>query len=68
MTDYDAALAWFQHGVEEGWITDAFCSTHDGPPVGDNRELMQYAEDFEDGGDPCLATVVVLFAMEVGEP
>jgi len=46
---------WFDLGRKEGWISDAFCQTHDGGPMSDEEEQM-----FEDGEDPCIFTVRIL--------
>ena len=40
---------WLQNGVDRGWITEPFCSTHDGDPYMDEEE----AQAWEEGGDPC---------------
>jgi len=46
---------WMQYGYQQGWISDVFCDTHEGPPL--NDEQMQ---EFDDGGDPCVFCIKVL--------
>jgi len=43
---------WLDYGMEQGWISQPFCETHDGGPI-TNEE----AEEFDEGGDPCLVHV-----------
>ena len=43
---------WLQTGIAEGWITEPFCHTHDGPPM---TEAEVLAWDNDD--DPCLYAV-----------
>jgi hypothetical protein len=52
--DFDA---WHQYGVEKGWVTQGFCSTHDGDPYQTDEEQKEW----EDGGDPCCPVIKVLF-------
>lgn len=40
---------WLGYGIENGWITEPFCSTHDGDPYMTKEE----EQEWEDGGDPC---------------
>jgi hypothetical protein len=40
---------WLQNGINRGWITEPFCSTHDGDPYMSEEESQQW----EEGGDPC---------------
>lgn len=47
---------WLQYGIAKGWVTDSFCSTHDGDPYMDEDELQQW----EEGGDPCCVVIKVL--------
>lgn len=39
---------WLSHGYDQGWISDVFCNTHDGPPMSDEE-----AKEWDEGGDPC---------------
>jgi hypothetical protein len=39
---------WLKQGYDKGWISEAFCSTHDGVPWDEEEEA-----EWEDGGDPC---------------
>ena len=49
---------WFNTGVEKGWITMPFCSTHDG---GTEYWTDEEAVEWEDGGDPCMTVARVTF-------
>lgn len=44
---------WFNNGIERGWITEPFCNTHEGDPYMTEEE----AQEWEEGGDPCLVVV-----------
>jgi len=48
---------WLFQGVDRGWVSDPFCSTHDG-----GLEYMgeEEREEWDAGGDPC-ATVLRIF-------
>ncbi len=48
-----AFMAWLQDGIEMGWITDPFCSTHDADPGMTDEER----DEWEAGGDPCCPVV-----------
>ena len=45
---------WLTSGIERGWISDPFCSVHDG-----GYEYMSEEElaEWEEGGDPCQHVV-----------
>lgn len=45
---------WLTIGIERGWISDPFCSVHDG-----GYEYMSEEElaEWEEGGDPCQHVV-----------
>jgi hypothetical protein len=45
---------WMKYGYDNGWISDVFCSTHDGGPMTDEEQ-----QEWEDGGDPCMFCVRV---------
>jgi hypothetical protein len=47
--DYKEFDIWLQNGIDRGWITMPFCSTHEGDPYMSEEE----AQEWEDGGDPC---------------
>lgn len=47
---------WLQKGVDEGWISDPFCNTHEGDPYMTEEE----EQEWEDGGDPCLFVLKLL--------
>jgi hypothetical protein len=40
---------WLNQGIDEGWISEPFCNTHDLDPVMSEEEQQEW----EDGGDPC---------------
>lgn len=48
--------AWLTAGIQNGWITEPFCNTHDGDPYMTEEE----EKEWEDGGDPCLPVVKLL--------
>lgn len=39
---------WMKYGYDNGWISDVFCDTHDGPPWEDEE-----IKEWDEGGDPC---------------
>jgi len=47
---------WLDKGMEQGWITEPFCHTHDGDPYMTEEEQKEW----EDGGDPCMFVVKLL--------
>ena len=44
---------WLQIGIDNGWVTEPFCMTHDGDPYMTEEEQ----EEWEDGGDPCAHVI-----------
>jgi hypothetical protein len=44
---------WLQNGIDRGWITEPFCSTHEGDPYMSEEDAQQW----EDGGDPCCVVI-----------
>ena len=44
---------WIRHGIEEGWVSEPFCNTHDIDPVMGEDEQAEW----EAGGDPCQHVV-----------
>jgi hypothetical protein len=44
---------WYQIGIDNGWITEQFCMTHDGDPYMTEEEQQEW----EDGGDPCCFVI-----------
>ena len=40
---------WMEFGIQQGWITEPFCYTHDGDPYMTAEEEAEW----EEGGDPC---------------
>jgi hypothetical protein len=49
---------WLQNGIDRGWVTEPFCSTHDGDPYMTEEE----SQAWEDGGDPCMVCVKLKLA------
>lgn len=54
MTDDDEKFgvkfgAWLNQGIDEGWVTEPFCNTHDLDPAMGEEEQAEWDE----GGDPC---------------
>jgi len=45
---------WLQMGIDNGWISEGVCATHDILPMTEEEE-----HDFDDGGDPCIPAVRV---------
>lgn len=47
---------WLQYGIDKGWVSNAFCMTHDGDPYMTEEE----SQEWEDGGDPCCPVVKLI--------
>ena len=47
---------WLKLGVENGWVSQPFCFTHDG----DSYMTEEEEQEWEDGGDPCCHVVKFL--------
>jgi len=43
---------WLQLGIEQGWVSEPVCFTHDGIPMDEQED-----HDFIDGFDPCLRVI-----------
>ena len=43
---------WVQYGINNGFCSEQYCETHDGPPYSQSEALV-----WEDGGDLCLHSV-----------
>ena len=43
---------WLQYGIDNGFCSEQYCATHDGPPYSQTEALV-----WEDGGDLCLHSV-----------
>jgi hypothetical protein len=40
---------WLRRGIDEGWVTEPFCNTHDiDPGMGEEEQ-----EEWDQGLDPC---------------
>lgn len=48
---------WLSKGKARGWVTDSFCNTHDGDPYMTPEE----EKEWDEGGDPCMVVIKVLF-------
>jgi len=46
---------WFDFGIEKGWISFAYCATHDGFAFVSDEEM----EAWDRGEDPCHVVVSV---------
>jgi hypothetical protein len=55
--------AWLQTGIEAGYCSEAVCNTHDGLPSTPEEDA-----EWEDGGDPCVPAVRLMWSMEIGQP
>ncbi len=49
-------LDWLTVGIENNWISEPFCYTHDGDPYMTEEE----EQEWEDGGDPCCPVLKIL--------
>jgi hypothetical protein len=47
---------WLQKGINNKWVSEPFCYTHDGDPYMTEEEEQQW----EEGGDPCSPVVKIL--------
>ncbi|CAB4164858.1 hypothetical protein UFOVP828_156 [uncultured Caudovirales phage] len=45
---------WLLQGIDKGWITEPFCSTHDG---GFQYMSKEEQEEWDQGGDPCCYVI-----------
>lgn len=54
-SDHNEFDIWLNNGIDRGWITEPFCSTHEGDPYMDEEEAQQW----EDGGDPCCVVIKI---------
>ena len=54
--DKEEVWKWLQVGIDNGWITEPFCYTHDGDPYMSEEE----EQEWEDGGDPCCPVLKIL--------
>jgi hypothetical protein len=43
---------WLKFGVDNNFVSNQFCNTHDGYPMHDTKERA-----WEEGGDPCAHMV-----------
>ena len=54
--NYTSYQEWLATGIEKGWISDAYCTTHDAPPLSEEEDKA-----FSEDEDPCI------FALRVWE-
>jgi hypothetical protein len=54
--DMSAMYEWLEVGINNGWISEPFCYTHDGDPYMTEEEQQEW----EDGGDPCSPVLKIL--------
>lgn len=47
---------WLSLGIENGWVTEPFCTTHDGDPYMNEED----EKEWEDGGDPCCHVIKIM--------
>lgn len=48
---------WLTRGIEEGWVTEPFCDTHDlDPGMGEEEQA-----EWEAGHDPCRVVLRVMY-------
>ena len=45
---------WLITGIENGWISEPYCNTHDG---GFEYMTQEEIDEWEAGGDPCCVVV-----------
>lgn len=45
---------WLITGIENGWISEPYCNTHDG---GFQYMTQEEIDEWEAGGDPCCVVV-----------
>lgn len=45
---------WLITGIENGWISEPYCNTHDG---GFEYMTQEEINEWEAGGDPCCVVV-----------
>lgn len=53
-TEEDSFTSWLLYGIEQGWVSEGHCDTHDRMPVTDEEEAA-----FDEGGDPCIPVLRV---------
>lgn len=47
---------WIHVGIENGWVTEPFCDTHNGDPYMSDEE----AKEWDEGGDPCRGVIKII--------
>ena len=51
---------WIKYGVEKGYCTQSYCSTHDGEPTTEAED-----ESWDEGADPCAYCVRLIESPEM---
>jgi hypothetical protein len=54
-SNLDEFEIWLSNGIERGWVTEPFCSTHEGDPYMSEEE----EQEWEAGGDPCQVVIKI---------
>lgn len=57
-TEDEKFWTWYNKGVEEGWISEPFCNTHDGGFAYMGEDEVQ---EWEEGGDPCATHARIMY-------
>jgi hypothetical protein len=47
---------WLASGIQNGWVSEVFCNTHEGDPYMTEEE----EKEWEEGGDPCCHVIKIL--------
>jgi hypothetical protein len=47
---------WLRQGIDEGWVTEPFCNTHEIDPGMGEEEQQQW----DDGLDPCQHVIRIM--------
>ena len=48
---------WLIKGIDRGWVTEPFCTTHDG---GYQYMSEEEIEEWDEGGDPCCHVIRIM--------
>ena len=56
LVDKEEVWAWLQVGIDNKWVSDPCCYTHDGDPYMTEEE----EKEWEEGGDPCSPVLKIL--------
>lgn len=50
---------WLREGIDRGWVTEPFCTTHDG---GYEYMSEEEVEEWDRGGDPCCHVLRLMYS------